>query len=276
MATSTAKRTIPPFPSQPLEGISKALGDTTDGLKASEIGHLLHECGMSDPNPGITKWQRLYDAFVGDQNQSQIGTRVMQFVIVAMNPARYTTEPSACRTRLNRLNTVLAFAGYQITENGKVRGTKAAGTIGEALERANLLHAALTLRAVHSGVLSFCRSEILQENYFHSVLGAIKSITAKIRKLSGLSSDGADLVDGAFGRRFGPPLLAINPLQTETQQGEQQGFVSLLKGLYGTIRNPLAHDLKIDWDMSEQEALDILSMISLVHRKLDHAHKLRQ
>jgi hypothetical protein len=30
---------------------------------------------------------------------------------------------------------------------------------------------------------------------------------------------------------------AINPLTTETQQGEQQGFMNLLKGLYGTNRN---------------------------------------
>jgi uncharacterized protein (TIGR02391 family) len=54
---------------------------------------------------------------------------------------------------------------------------------------------------------------------------------------------------------------------------EQRGFVSLLKGLFGTIRNPLAHDPKIEWDMNEQDALDILTMISLVHRKLDRARR---
>jgi len=64
--------------------------------------------------------------------------------------------------------------------------------------------------------------------------------------MSGLSNDGADLVHDAFGQKYGPPLLAINPLQTETQLGEQRGFVNLLKGLYGTIRNPLAHDPKVD------------------------------
>ena len=87
----------------------------------------------------------------------------------------------------------------------------------------------------------------------------------------GLTNDGVDLVHDAFGQKFGAPILAINPLLTQTQQGEQRGFVSLLKGLYGTIRNPLAHDPKIEWDMSEQDALDILTMISLVHRKLDGA-----
>ena len=46
-------------------------------------------------------------------------------------------------------------------------------------------------------------------------------------------------------------------------------------GLYGTIRNPLAHDPKVEWDMTEQDTLDILTMISLVHRKLDQAYRFR-
>src|SRR5436305_6363109 len=108
MPASTAKTTIPPFSSQQLEGISKALGDTADGLKGSEIGHLLRDSGMPDPTPAITKWPRLYNAFADDQNSCQIGMHIMQFIVKAMNPARYTTEPVLFRTRLDRLNSVLA------------------------------------------------------------------------------------------------------------------------------------------------------------------------
>ena len=100
----------------------------------------------------------------------------------------------------------------------------------------------------------------------------MKSITAKMRKLSGLTGDGCDLVHDCFGQKHGPPLLAINSLTTETLRGEQNGFMNLLKGLYGAIRNPLAHDPKVEWVMTEQDALDILTMISLVHRKLDQAY----
>ena len=275
MVTSTAKTTIPPFSSQHLEGISKALGDTLDGLKGSEIRHLLQDCGMPDPTPAITKWQRLYNAFAEDQNRFQIGTHIMQFIVKAMNPVRYTVEPVLFRTRLDHLNSVLVFTGYEITEKGKVRATESAGTINEALERANRLHAALVLRAVHPDVLSFCRSEIVQENYFHAVFEAMKSITAKIRRLTGRTDDGQDLVHAAFGMRDGPPLLAINSLNTESQEGEERGFVNLLKGLYGTIRNPMAHNPRVEWDMTEQDALDILTTISLVHRKLDQAYRYR-
>jgi uncharacterized protein (TIGR02391 family) len=70
-------------------------------------------------------------------------------------------------------------------------------------------------------------------------------------------------------------VLAINTLATETDKGEQRGFVNLLIGLFGTIRNPTAHNPKIEWPMPEQDALDILTMASLIHRKLDRASRSR-
>jgi len=100
----------------------------------------------------------------------------------------------------------------------------------------------------------------------------MKSITSRVRQLSGLTTDGAALVDAVFGfGKSGTPVVTINPLRTETEKGEQRGFVSLLKGLYGTVRNPLGHEAKIEWEMTEQDALDILTTISLIHRKLDRA-----
>ncbi|WP_306440128.1 TIGR02391 family protein [Pandoraea anhela] len=105
---------------------------------------------------------------------------------------------------------------------------------------------------------------------------ATKSIAAKVRTLSGLDGDGADLVQRAFAlSKEGPPILAINNLQTETERGEQRGFVNLVVGLFGTVRNPLAHNPKVEWPMSEQDALDILTLASLVHRKLDGAKRSR-
>lgn len=47
--------------------------------------------------------------------------------------------------------------------------------------------------------------------------------------------------------------------------------MNLLKGVFGTFRNTTAHAPKITWPIDEQDALDILSTISLIHRKLDKA-----
>jgi uncharacterized protein (TIGR02391 family) len=69
-------------------------------------------------------------------------------------------------------------------------------------------------------------------------------------------------------------LLAINSLQTETERSEHKGFAALLKGCFAAIRNPLAHEPKILWQ-GEDDAADYLSLISLVHRKLDDAVRVR-
>lgn len=41
------------------------------------------------------------------------------------------------------------------------------------------------------------------------------------------------------------------------------------------FRNPSSHTLKVEWNMSEQDALDILAIISYCHRRLDKAQKIR-
>jgi len=273
--TITFRNRIPPFPAERLEAISKVLADTETGLTGSQIDHLLRNSNIPNPTPDMTKWKRLYNAFVEFQKEHQVGNHVIVFIKRAMDPARYVDEPNVFRARKDRLNSVLAFCGYTLGEDGLVCRADAARTIDQALERANRLHAALVQRSVHADVLKFCKAELLEENYFHAVFEAMKSITAKVRSLTGLSGDGCDLVHNAFGQKLGTPLLAINPLSTETQRGEQNGFMNLLKGLYGTIRNPLAHDPKVEWDMSELDTLDILTMISLVHRKLDQAYRFR-
>jgi uncharacterized protein (TIGR02391 family) len=269
------KNRIPPLPAERLEAISKVLADTETGLTGSQIDHLLRNCNIPNPTPEMTKWKRLYNAFVEFQNEHQVGNHVIVFIKRAMDPAQYVEEPAVFRSRRDRLNSVLAFCGYAVGEDGQVRRAAAASTIDQALERATRLHAALVQRSVHADVLKFCKAELLEENYFHAEFEAMKSITAKIRTLSGLTGDGCDLVHDAFGQKFDDPLLAINPFKTETQKGEQYGFMNLLRGLYGTIRNPLAHNPKAEWDMTEQDTLDILTMISLVHRKLDQAHRFR-
>jgi uncharacterized protein (TIGR02391 family) len=268
---------IAPFDSQQLTAIAKILGDTNRGLTGSELEHLLGECRIPDVTPDITKWKRLFNALAGIQNAKQVGNHVVMVINRVMNPVAYTGRPEIFAARRDELNTVLAFCGMTIAEDGRVRRARVATSLDDAMQRANRLHSALVIRKVHEDVLRFCKAEFLQQDYFHAVFEAMKSIGAKIRDSSGLTSDGAELVQQAFALGKGvSPILAINNLATETDEGEQRGFVNLLVGLFGTIRNPMAHNPKIEWDMSEQDALDILTTASLVHRKLDQAYRYRK
>ncbi len=266
---------VPPFSAEHTEALCRILADTSDGLTGSEIGQILTQMKLEDPASDITKWKRLFSAFAVFQNKHQVGNAVIVFVTRAMSPARYTERPAVFESRRLALNRVLAFSGLTLLETGQVAKCSQAQNLDESLRRASHFKSRLESRNVHAEVFRYCTPEILAKNYFHAVFEAMKSISGKVRSISGLTGDGAQLVERAFSfGRSGQPVLAINALDTETRRGEQRGFVNLLVGLYGTVRNPLAHDPKIDWDMTEQDALDIMSAISLVHRKLDECKKL--
>lgn len=265
---------IEPFSSQQIEAVSRVLADTNDGLTGSEIAFILGDAGIPDVDAANTKWKRLYNAIASIQNDKGVGNHLLMVVTRAMNPVRYTSRPDDFERRRQSLNAVLVLAGYELRDDGKLIRVPVARTVDEAVTRASRMSAALIARGVHSDVLLYCRAELLDRNYFHAVFEATKSIAAKVRTLSGLDGDGADLIQRAFGaNKDAPPVLSINSLATETERGEQRGFVNLLVGVFGTVRNPLAHSPKYEWSMSEQDALDILTLVSLVHRKLDKAKR---
>lgn len=258
---------IPPFSGAVLEGVARTLADTTQGLSGSEISRLLADCKVPDVEPAITKWKRLYAALAAFQNINKVGNHVVMFICRAMEPARYTGNIESFRWRQSELNMVLPFNGLRLRDDGKVERAGKADTLDDAQRLAGRMHAELARRGAHEQVLRFCEAEVLAQNVFHAVLEAMKSITSRLRTLSGLTTDGAALVESCFNVKN--PLLQINALNTESDKGEQRGFANLLVGLYGTFRNPTAHEPKIEWALTEQDALDVLTTLSLIHRRLD-------
>lgn len=64
-------------------------------------------------------------------------------------------------------------------------------------------------------------------------------------------------------------MIQFNALSTATQRNEQRGIALLAEGLFAAFRNPSAHEPRSKWEMSEQDALDVLGPASMVHRRLD-------
>ena len=254
-----------------LESVAKILGHTSEGFTGSEISKHLHECSIDDLDPTGTKWKRLFAALSNKQTQDRCANNIVAFIQHVMHPARHYDKLDWFTDTKYKLNNVLSFEGLLLGEDGQVVLSKKATTINEAAARASRLKEKLVLRNVHPDVLRFCREELLVDNYFHAVFEATKSVAEKIRNKTGLTSDGSSLVDAAFAFKSNVPHLALNSLQTESEKSEQRGFMNLLKGLFGTFRNITAHAPKITWPIEELDALDILSMVSLIHRRLDRA-----
>jgi len=277
--------TVEPFDEPLLRELCDSLAATSGGLTNREIEDLLTGCGIPDPagnRPtappghyvlGPAKRDRLYQALAARQRDVRSGAPVIQFIEAAMKPARYVQHKEEFAERRSQLNARLSFAGIAIGEDGRARTIERATTIDEAQQRADRLRHTLEARAVHPEVLRFCRPRLVQENYFHAVLEAVKSFLERVRQMTALTSDGGTLLSAVFPELKSGiyPRLAFNSLRTETERSEHNGVVHLMKGLVGAFRNPAAHEPEIKWKVEEQDALDVLSTVSLVHRKLDKA-----
>jgi uncharacterized protein (TIGR02391 family) len=257
------------FSQDQLEAIANALGDTDTGLTGPEIELFIASARMNDPGK-ITKRIRIYNAFVESQNTKHNRTHVLEFIRLAMKPARYSRSPERFEPMRALVNQALAFASLMVNQAGELSPAQAVQTLPEAQRRARELRADLESRGVHPDVLRFCRSELLADNYFHAVQEAVKSVAAKMRDRTGLTDDGGPLVDRVLSGS--PPLLAINPYSTVSEKSEQSGFANLVRGTFGMFRNPTAHEARIHWEMTKDDAEDLLTIVSLIHRRLDKAH----
>ncbi|MCC2250534.1 TIGR02391 family protein [Virgibacillus sp. AGTR] len=261
---------IPKFTDNQIEAISKIIADTNEGVSGSDLTRLLSQIGIDDPSTH-TKWRRLDYHLKNIQNKQNSANNVVQFIHNAMEPSRFIDDIESFSNMRLKLNKVLLLNGLKLNNSGKVIVVNKAETLDEAQSRANELKRKLTLRTIHSNLLMFCEKEYLQENYFHAVFEAVKSLLDRIRELTNLHEDGIPLVMKAFNEK--KPILSFNKYQTSSEQNELMGFRSLLIGLIKMVRNPHAHELKVKWAIEEKDALDVLTMVSYVHRRLDETFK---
>ena len=265
-------RTEPKLRDATLQKLCDTIGDTATGLTGREIRRYLSECSIADPHPSMTKRDRLFEALRAKQNEDRCANGVLAFIKHVMDPVLHVDQQERFESRRSALNLVLAFSGIVLDENGRLRRSVQAQTISEAAEAASMLHKTLLERKVHSDVLRYCRAELVEDDYFHAVFEATKSVAEKLRDKAGLDSDGSTLVDAALGiGKAGTPRLAFNSLRTESERSEHKGLINLIKGVFGAFRNTSAHAPRIHWEVTQQDALDILTTLSLIHRRLDSA-----
>lgn len=184
----------------------------------------------------------------------------------------YASNPDEFRSFCGEINRVLRFSGVEYREDGEFHRVTPTRDLTEAERRARALEHKLASRRVHSEVQKYCRAEYMQENYFHAVFEAAKGLAERIRDKTGLSIDGVSLIREAFERpKNGFPRLAINRLETETDQNEHDGLTNLIIGAFRLFRNPIAHTPKILWQHDIEDAVDCLTLISFLHYKLDQS-----
>ena len=159
------------------------------------------------------------------------------------------------------------LSGIEIGNDGRFYSVSQAKSLGEVQRRTKELRDKLTGYGAHPEVLRCCRDELLAEDYFHAVHEAAKSLCDRVKTMSGLSLDGAELFQTAFSVKN--PYIAFNSLRTSSEQNQQNGLKEMLCGVIHMVRNVTAHELRIRWDVNEKDAVDILTQISYLHKLLD-------
>ena len=207
---------------------------------------------MIDNSGESTKWRRLNAIFLKSQTVNS-SNQILAFIKSYLAPTRFVGARDRFEIHRSELNAILILHGLEYGKDGEFRRITQAKTLDEAELRAKSIREKLAPRNTHHEVYKYCQAELMQENQ-------------RVRELSGIESDGASLVDKVFS--IENPRIAFNTLQTETEQSEHKGFAQLLKGCYAACRNPLAHGPKILWQ-GEVDAADYLTLISMLHRKLD-------
>jgi uncharacterized protein (TIGR02391 family) len=261
---------IPSFPEGHIESLARFLGDCATG---DQITRALHDRGLEDHSGQSTKWRRLHWVFSDSQGQHGCANHIIDFIQLFLAPGRFVGNSGVFEAHRTKLNAILSLSGLEYGKDGKFRRATMATTLDQAEARLRTIQSKLCGRAIHSEVTKYCRTELLQDNYFHAVFEASKGLAQRIRDLSGIEGDGAALVDKVFS--IENPILALNFLRTETEKSEHKGFAQLLKGCFAAARNPLAHEPKILWD-GEEDAADYFTLISLLHRKLDRCLRVPQ
>lgn len=106
-----------PITAETLESICIVLGGQNTG---TQIGYYLGQTGIIDTDPGITKWKRLYNAFVAYQNKNQESNKILIFIQKILSPVRYADNHEVFEQYRIDVNKRLLFIGLELLDNGNL------------------------------------------------------------------------------------------------------------------------------------------------------------
>lgn len=234
-----AAELYPPMPNHVVIAIADALGATDTGLTGAEIGRTLARARIVDLQPQATKRHRLAAALLERQSQDRAANCIIRFITEAMGIGQYLQYPDRFEQLRQNLDPALSLAGFYLRDDGRMgRRKTTAKTLDDVAALTGRLTVELERRGVHEQVLRYCREELLRRSTFHAVSEASKGVCDRLRSMTGLTSDGTELVEECFSTRDRRPLVRINDFETKSEASEHTGFANLLKGVIGTFPTP--------------------------------------
>ena len=173
----------------------------------------------------------------------------------------------ADREDSRRLLTLARTIQREADENG-------VGPTQHSLESVSVGLAPLSVKfdaaVTYESLRSASRELFLDRHYARAVEAALKCLNNEVKSKSGRPDlDGDKLMRKVFSANS--PILALNSLQSTSETDEQRGYMDLFAGAWTGIRNPRAHEHRLEDD--PDVALEMLVFANHLMRKLDGADK---
>lgn len=256
---------IEPFSLSALERIAKIIGDSRTG---SQITELFRKTGFPHiQHDGSTKWRFIYNALEDIQSSTDGHYRVAKIIQQLCDPQEYFGNAEGHRQIVNDINEILSFYGLAVNaKDGKIIVIGETDAILRSRESEETK--SFDLRRFHPEVKKHARLLFIENRHFHAVFECCKAFNKYVREKSKLDKHGSDLMSVALSLKGS---LKLNTQQTETERNEQEGIMHLCMGLMRAIRNPESHEPELDWPITKEDALDILSLISFLYKQVDKA-----
>lgn len=219
--------------------------------------HIVHDTS--------TKWRFVYESLLSI-NKTEYGSHeILKVIKTLCDPQAFFSNPETHEKIILRINKVLTFYALEISTEGALLKKVAKGTRLEKTPESIKLFDA---RSFHHKVILHGRKLFLESNYSNAVFECCKAYDKEVRVFSQIDDHGASLMNKAFSEK-GP--IKLNAQQTLSEKNEQEGIMHLSRGLMFAIRNPQGHEPSRDWPISQEEALDLLSFLSYLFKKLENS-----
>ena len=126
----------------------------------------------------------------------------------------------------------------------------------------------LTFEDLHAEVQSASGDLLAGGRYEDAVQEALTSLEVRVRALAGLDGTGMSLMREALGTAH--PRLEVTARSGRSGEQEREGLLALLCGAMLALKGP---DAASGEPSPPQQALEILALASLLHRRLDVAEQ---
>lgn len=248
-----------------LEEIARDIGDT---FTPSQLPRFLRDSGIPEdhlsPVDRRDSWAYVLDIFERLHDGGSAARRSLREFVAAWLEDRLHAGPSPDVRR--RIVAQLARQGWFVKDGRLVVGEPQIGEIPPI----SPVGREARIAALHPLVRQAASRYIDSNHMAAAIFEAFKAVNLRLKELTGLDTDGADLVGKAFGGST--PRLQIADQATQTGRDIQSGYQHLFRGAVTGIRNPNAHELFQPLD--DNDALEQLSLASLLMHRLDAAKSL--